>query len=184
MTTGLNPETLDGLSSEWIDKVIAEMKDESFQFKPARRIMIPKNNGKMRPLTIASPRDKIVQQVILLILSPIFEPTFINNSHGFRPNRSCHTALAQIAKDFNSTSWVIEGDIKSCFDNFDHNILINIIKNRITDTKFLNLLWKALKVGYGERGKKIKSNILGTPQGSVISPIFCNIYMNNFDKFV
>lgn len=146
--------------------------------------MIPKTNGKLRPLTIASPRDKIVQQVIMLILSPIFEPTFNQNSHGFRPKRSYHTALAQVSKDFNMITWIIEGDIKSCFDSFDHHVLMRAIESRISDTKFLNLIWKALRAGYGERGKVIEANIIGTPQGSIISPLFCNIYLNSFDNYI
>jgi len=169
-TLGLNPETLDGLSSEWIEEIIIEMKNQSFQFKPARRIMIPKANGKVRPLTIASPRDKIIQQVKLNILNPIFEPTFSDNSHGFRPGRSCHTALNSISNKFQISSWTIEGDIKACFDSFDHNILMKIISGRIKDQRMINLLWKSLRVGYGAPGKIVEANIIGTPQGSILSP--------------
>jgi len=184
MTKGLNPETLDGLSSEWIDKTIEELKDESFQFKPARRIMIPKANGKMRPLTIASPRDKIVQQVMYKILMPIFEPIFSSHSHGFRPNLSCHTALKEVFSTFQVTSWVIEGDIKACFDSFDHKILMDLIQLRIKDQKMINLLWKALRTGYGESDETIEANLIGTPQGSIISPLLCNIYLTPFDNYV
>jgi nicotine oxidoreductase len=171
MIPGLIPDTLDGLNSEWINQTIREMKDESFQFRPARRIMIPKANGKMRPLTIASPRDQIVQQVMLFLLEAIFEPTFSQYSHGFRPNKGCHTAIKQVLDTFNPSRWVIEGDIKACFDSIDHEILIKLISNRIKDIKFINLIKKALKVGYGENGKILSQNIIGTPQGSVISPI-------------
>jgi len=184
MTPGLNPETLDGISSEWIEEIIKTKKDESFKFKPARRIKIPKANGKLRPLTIASPRDKIVQQVMLMILSPIFEPTFSDLSHGFRPNLSCHTALKMISQKLPVTSWVIEGDIKACFDSIDHKILMDIIQLRIKDQKMINLIYKALNTGYGEFNKPIQANIIGTPQGSIISPLLCNIYLDLFDRFV
>jgi len=184
MTRGLSPETLDGLSSEWIDKVIQELRDESFQFKPARRIMIPKANGKMRPLTIASPRDKIVQQVMYKILMPIFEPTFSTHSHGFRPNLSCHTALNEVFRTFQITSWVIEGEMRVYSHCFDHKILMDLIQLRIKDQKMINLLWKALRTGYGERQDAIESNIIGTPQGSIISPLLCNIYLTPFDNYV
>lgn len=184
MTPGLSPETLDGLDAKWIDDVINKLKDGSFNFSPARRILIPKPNGKLRPLTIASPRDKLVQEVMRMMLEAIFEPTFLECSHGFRPNKGCHSAIKHVDESFKSSTWIIEGDIKGCFDNFDHDVLLNILRTKINDQRFLKLVRKALTVGYGQPGKIAPYNIIGTPQGSIISPILCNIYMHEFDKFV
>jgi len=140
MTPGIDRITLDGISKEVFQKIITSMKDESFQFKPGKRVNIPKANGKMRPLTIAPPRDKIVQEVMRMILEVIFEPTFSENSHGFRPDRSCHTALRQVKTQFGGASFFIEGDISKCFDSFDHQLLIGLIKGRISDERFIRLI--------------------------------------------
>lgn len=183
MTPGLNPTTLDGFSSTVIESIIGNMKDQSFQFKPGRRTQIPKTSGGTRPLTIAPPRDKIVQEVMRMILEVIFEPTFSPNSHGFRTKRSCHTALRQIYTTFGVASWYIEGDISKCFDSFDHDLLIKILRSKIKDERFIRLIVKSLKAGYFEF-KEYKQSIIGTPQGSIISPILCNIYMDGFDKFI
>ena len=184
LTPGLSPYTLDVLNLDWIDSTIVKLKNESFQFSPARRIQIPKADGRLRPLSIASPRDKIVQEIMRMILETIYEPIFLEESHGFRPGRGCHSALRHVDNYFLSSTWVIEGDIKGCFDNFNHDKLIMILKNKIKDETFIKLIYKALKEGYGETGKVINHNIIGTPQGSIISPILCNIYMHEFDKFV
>lgn len=183
MTPGILPETLDGMSLEWIDEVIAKMKNESFQFKPGRREQISKASGATRPLTVAPPRDKIVQEAIRMILSAIYEPTFSPNSHGFRPGKGCHTALRQVKTQFGSASWYIEGDISKCFDSFDHHTLMNIIESKITDRRFTNLIWKALKAGYFEF-HTYKHSIIGTPQGSVISPLLANIYLDKLDRMI
>ena len=184
MTPGIVPTTLDGFSLEWVKTIINQMKDNSFQFKPGRRIMIPKSDGvSKRPLTIAPPRDKVVQEVMRMILEAIFEPTFSNNSHGFRPNRGCHTALRQIKTQFGGASYMIEGDISKCFDKFDHVVLIELISNKISDQRFIHLIWKALRAGYMEF-HNIQHSIIGTPQGSIISPILSNIYLHELDKFI
>jgi group II intron reverse transcriptase/maturase len=183
MTPGINPETLDGISMEWIDGTIAQLKDESFSFKPGRRVQIPKANGGTRPLTVAPPRDKIVQEAIRIILSAIYEPSFSDNSHGFRPGKGCHSALRQVKTQFGSASWYIEGDISKCFDSFDHHTLMNIIEDKISDRRFTNLIWKALRAGYFEF-REYKHSIVGTPQGSVVSPTLANIYLDKLDKFV
>jgi retron-type reverse transcriptase len=117
------------------------MKDESFQFKPGRRIQIPKvGSSSTRPLTIAPPRDKLVQEVMRMIIEAIFEPIFSTNSHGFRQGRSCHTALRQVKTQFGASSFIIEGDIPKCFDSFDHHILMALLAKRISDERFLNLI--------------------------------------------
>lgn len=189
MTPGLTPDTLDGLNIEFINKVILSLKNESFKFKPSRTIEILKTNGvfplgknKVRRLGIASPRDKIVMGVMCMILEIIFEPRFSNCSHGFRPGRGCHTALKQAESSLKSSVYVIEGDIKGCFDNINHGILMSILNKHITDKRFLNLIAKSLKAGYGEHLQNLKYDIVS--QGSVLSPILCNIYLDSLDKFI
>ena len=140
MTPGINETTLDGISKEVFQGIIDSMKDETFRFKPGRRVNIPKANGKTRPITIAPPRDKIVQEVMRMILEAIFEPTFSANSHGFRPHRSCHTALKQVKTHFGGASFFIEGDISKCFDSINHELLIKLLKNRINDERFIRLI--------------------------------------------
>lgn len=141
MTPGINPTTLDGVSSETFKKIISLLKSEKFQFAPGRRVDIPKSSGKgTRPLTIAPPRDKIVQEVMRMILEAIFEPTFLEFSHGFRPQRGCHTALRQVKTQFGSASFLIEGDISKCFPSIDHHRLMEIVSQRISDEKFLRLI--------------------------------------------
>ena len=183
MTQGITPDTLDGISKEILLKIQEELRSEKFKFKPSRRIAISKASGGTRPLSIAPPRDKIVQEGIRLILEAIFEPTFLPSSHGFRPRRGCHTALKEIRRDFQASTWMIEGDIKKCFDNIDHPKLMNLIENRIGDRQFTKIIWKSLRVGYLEFGH-YKHNIVGTPQGSIISPILSNIYMHQLDLYV
>lgn len=160
------------------------MKDGSFQFKPGRRVQIPKpGKTTTRPLTIAPPRDKIVQEVMRMILEVIFEPTFSDDSHGFRTGRGCHTALRQVKTQFGAATTIIEGDISKCFDSFDHKILIKLIEKKVSDSRFIQLIWKALRAGYMEF-HNVENSIIGTPQGSIISPLLANIYLHEFDLFV
>jgi len=175
MTPGVTPETLDGFCLITLDNLITDLKNESFKFKPARRIYIPKNNGKLRPLSIGSPIDKIIQEAIKMILEAIYEPVFLNVSHGFRPNKSCHTALKGIYVNFQQARWMIEGDFKNCFDSIDHNNLMNLIENKILDRQFTKLIHKCIKAGYME-SRVLKHSLSGVPQGSIISPI-CLIYI-------
>jgi len=138
MTPGTDEITLDGVSKEYFKGLSESLKDESFQFKPVKRVYIPKANGKERPLGIPSPRDKIVQKAMANLLNGIYEPVFSQNSHGFRPNRSCHTALAQVAKS-SGTKLAIEGDIKGFFDNVDHHLLASLLEKLIDDQQFIDL---------------------------------------------
>lgn len=183
MTPGITPETLDGISFERIKELSDRLENESFQFSPGRRVDIPKTSGGTRPLTVASPMDKIVQEAMRIILEGIYEPLFQDSSHGFRPNRSCHTALRSISQSFMAATWVIEGDISKCFDSFNHNILMSLIEAKILDRRFTRLIWKSLRAGYMQF-THYQHNIVGTPQGSVISPILANIYLNELDKYV
>ena len=184
-TPGVDGVTTDGMSLERIDKIIASLKDHSYRPKPARRTYIAKKNNpaKKRPLGIPSGDDKLVQEVVRMILESIYEPTFSDVSHGFRPGKSCHTALVKIQSTFTGAKWFVEGDIQACFDSFDHHVLIEILRRRIKDETFIGLMWKFLKAGYMEQWKYHKT-YTGTPQGSGISPILANIYLNELDKYM
>lgn len=196
MTPGSDGETLDKISLEKIDNIIAKLKDQSFQFRPVRRVLIPKMKGKMRPLGIPSPMDKLVQEVMRMILEEIYEPLFKESNCGFRPGRSCHTALEKVSK-WNGITWVIEGDIQAYFDNVDHEILSKILTSKIDDKRFIDLYWKLVSAGYVElsprshttasiskRSKQIQKSPIGVPQGGVVSPILSNIYLHAFDEFM
>ena len=183
MTLGTDGKTIDEMSLERIERLIVSLKDESYQPHPARRVYIPKKNGKKRPLGIPSFEDKLVQEVVRLLLEAIYEGHFEGTSHGFRPHRSCHTALGMIQKSFAGAKWFIEGDIKGFFDNIDHNVLISILRERISDERFLRLIRKFFNAGYVEDWKYNKT-YSGTPQGGIISPILANIYLDKFDKYI
>lgn len=184
MTAGTDGQTISGMSMKRIEALIQKLRDHSYQPHPARRQYIPKKSGNgLRPLGIPAADDKLVQEVIRMILESIYEPTFQNTSHGFRPNRSCHTALSQIQKTFTGVTWFVEGDIKGCFDNIDHHILVNILRCRIKDEVFIDLIWKLLRAGYLEDWMKHQT-YSGTPQGSGVSPLLANIYMNELDQFM
>lgn len=183
MTAGSDGKTIDRMSLVRIEKLIASLQDESYQPKPSKRTYIPKKNGKMRPLGVPAFDDKLVQEVVRMILEAIYEGQFENTSHGFRPNRSCHTALAQVKKTFSGVKWFVEGDIKSYFDNINHEILIDLLKERIADHRFIRLIRKFLNAGYVENWK-FHNSYSGTPQGGIVSPILANIYLDKFDKYM
>jgi group II intron reverse transcriptase/maturase len=183
MTAGTDEITLDGYSEEVVDAVINALKDQSWQFKPVRRKYIPKANGKLRPLGIPAPRDKIIQKGIEIILSAIYEPSFSDVSHGFRTGRSCHSALRSIRETWSGMKWIIEGDIEGCYDNVDHTILMKLLRRRIQDERFLNLIWKLLRAGYEEDGV-LKPSKKGCPQGGIVSPVLANIYLHELDIFI
>lgn len=183
MTAGVDGKTIDGMGMKRIENLIEKLRDYSYQPKPARRTYIPKANGKTRPLGIPSFDDKLVQEVVRLILESIYEPTFCNTSHGFRPKRSCHTALQHIKRNYTGVKWFVEGDIKGCFDNVDHHVLVQILRRRIADEHFIGLIWKFLKAGYMENWV-YHNTYSGTPQGSLISPILANIYLGELDVFM
>ncbi len=188
MTPGSDGETLDGFSREVIHAIIQQMRTEQFRFKPVRQRFIPKPNGKMRKLGIPCVRDKIVQEVIRMILEAIYDspyaPYFHDASHGFRPNRSCHTALQEYRRTWRATNWIIEGDIQACFDELDHTVLITILRKKIHDERFLNLIRKLLNAGYFDLHGKKKESLVGSPQGGIASPILANIYLHELDEFV
>ncbi len=183
MTPGTDGKTEDEMSIDRINKLIESIKDETYSPNPAKRIYIPKKNGKMRPLGIPSFEDKLVQEAVRMVLEAIYEGHFEWTSHGFRPNRSCHTALKSLQNNFNGAKWFIEGDIKGFFDNIDHDVLIEIMKGRIADDRFLRLIRKFLNAGYMEEWQFNKT-YSGTPQGGIISPVLANIYLDKFDKYM
>jgi group II intron reverse transcriptase/maturase len=183
MTQGITDETVDGMSQEKIASIIEAIRYERWHWTPVRRKNIPKPKGGTRPLGMPTWTDKLVQEVIRMILEAYYEPQFSEQSHGFRPNRGCHTALHHIHKTWSGTKWFIEGDIKGCFDSIDHNILMNILRENIKDNRFLRLIEGALKAGYCEEWKYHPTHS-GTPQGGIVSPILSNIYMDRLDKFV
>lgn len=187
MTAGDDGVTLDHISSEALEKLCESIHDGSYQPRPVRRKFIPKANGKTRPLGIPSPRDKIVQEMIREILESIYDsatsPSFSSHSHGFRPNLGCHTAIQEFTK-WNGATWLVEGDIKGFFDNIDHHVLIALLRKRIKDERFINLIWTFLRADIREVDGSLSSNKLGTPQGGVISPILANVYLHEFDNWV
>jgi group II intron reverse transcriptase/maturase len=182
MTPGTDGTTLDGFSRETIAEYITLLRTEQYWPKPVRRTYIPKADGKRRrPLGIPSPHDKIIQECLRLILEAIYEPAFHDNSHGFRPERSCHTALESLRRNWVGTKWVIELDITECFERIDHHRLLDILRERIQDDRLVNLIRKFLSAGYLEDWK-YHGTFSGTPQGSVISPILTNIYLDRLDR--
>lgn len=183
MTAGADGKTIDGMSIDRVEQLIGSLKNETYQPNPSKRTYIPKKNGKKRPLGIPSFDDKLVQEVVRMILEAIYEGSFEHTSHGFRPKRSCHTALIDIQKTFTAVKWFIEGDIKGFFDNINHDVLINILRERIADERFLRLIRKFLNAGYVEDWV-FHRTYSGTPQGGIISPILANIYLDKFDKYI
>jgi group II intron reverse transcriptase/maturase len=186
MTPGSDGKTIDGFSLSMIQRITQDLRTEQFQFKPVRTVYIPKANGKKRKLGIASTRDKIVQEVIRLILECIYDsphgPYFCETSHGFRPERSCHTALREIRGKWPALNWFVEGDIQSCFDAIDHGVLVTLLRKKIRDERFLNLIWKLLRAGYLDLQEAKHDSLAGTPQGSVASPILANVYLHELDE--
>ncbi|MFI1213502.1 reverse transcriptase domain-containing protein [Streptomyces sp. NPDC020802] len=183
MTPGTTGETADGMSMVKIGRVIDALRHERFRFEPAKLIYIPKKNGKARPLGLPSWTDKLVGEVIRLLLEAYYEPRFSDRSHGFRPRRGCHTALSEVAETWSGTTWFIEGDISDCFGSLDHRTMLAILGEKIHDNRFLRLIKQMLQAGYLEDWVW-NATLSGAPQGGVVSPILANIYMDRLDKFV
>jgi group II intron reverse transcriptase/maturase len=183
ITKGVNNNTLDGFSEERVNHLIRMLYAKRYRFSPARRTYIPKKNGKMRPLGIPTGDDKLVQEVVRILLELIYEPVFSQNSHGFRPSRSCLTGLEQVKRQWTGVKWIIEFDIKGFFDNIDHIKMIEILERKICDKRIVTLVKLMLKAGYMEEWKYHKT-YSGTPQGGVISPILANIYLHELDVFM
>jgi group II intron reverse transcriptase/maturase len=183
MTPGTGKETADGMSEKKIEYITGLMRQERYRFSPARRVYIPKKNGKLRPLGMPSWSDKLVGEVVRLLLEAYYEPGFSDLSHGFRKGRGCHTALRKIRDSWTGTSWFIEGDISGCFGSLDHDILLGILAERIQDKRFLRLIRNMLKAGYLEDWE-YRETLSGVPQGGVVSPILSNVYLHKLDEYV
>jgi group II intron reverse transcriptase/maturase len=183
MTPGASEETADGMSEDKIEQVTGLMRREKYRFSPARRVYIPKKNGKLRPLGLPSWSDKLVGEVVRLLLEAYYEPVFSERSHGFRKGRGCHTALREINNTWTGTTWFIEGDISDCFGSLSHEILLGILAEKIHDQRFLRLIRNMLKAGYLEDWE-YHETLSGSPQGGVVSPILSSIYLHKLDEFV
>ena len=184
-TNGVNNDTADGFSEAKIEKIIKMLADETYTPTPARRTHIPKRNNpnKKRPLGIPTFTDKLVQEVLRMVIESVYEPVFLTVSHGFRPNRGCHTALSSLKKEFTGMRWFVEGDIKGCFDAIDHAVLVGLVSDKIKDARIIKLIQKFLKAGYMENWQYHKT-YSGAPQGGIVSPLLANIYLHELDKFV
>ncbi len=183
MTPGPSQETADGMSGEKVDQIIGLMRRERYRFAPARRVYIPKKSGKLRPLGLPSWSDKLVGEVVRLLLEAYYEPRFSGRSHGFRKGKGCHTALREIHNTWTGTTWFIEGDISDCFGSLRHEILLGILAEKIRDQRFLRLISGMLKAGFLEDWQ-YHETLSGCPQGGVVSPILSNIYLSKLDDFV
>jgi group II intron reverse transcriptase/maturase len=183
LTPGVCGETVDGMSLNKIERIIDALRHERFRFRPVKRIWIPKKQGKRRPLGLPTWFDKLVGEVMRLLLEAYYEPTFSNHSHGFRPGRGCHTALTEVAVTWTGTTWFIEGDISDCFGSLNHEILLGILAEKIHDNRFLRLVRNMLAAGYVEDWMW-GATLSGAPQGGVLSPLLSNIYLHRLDEFV
>ncbi|MCW2913843.1 MAG: RNA-directed polymerase [Actinomycetia bacterium] len=183
MTPGADGETVDGMSLVKIGRIIDALRHERYRFQPVKRTYIPKKNGKKRPLGLPSWSDKLVGEVVRLLLEAYYEPQFSDRSHGFRPGRGCHTALTEVVNTWAGTTWFVEGDISDCFGSLDHDVMLGILGEKIHDNRLLRLLRHMLQAGYLEDWEW-NATLSGAPQGGVASPILSNIYLDRLDKFV
>jgi group II intron reverse transcriptase/maturase len=182
MTPGACGETADGMSGAKIGRIIDALRHERYRFQPVKRVYIPKKSGKLRPLGLPSWSDKLVGEVMRLLLEAYYEPRFSDRSHGFRPGRGCHTALSEIEHNWTGTIWFIEGDISDCFGSLDHSVLLSILSEKIHDNRFFRLLKQMLQAGYLEDWEW-NATLSGAPQGGVVSPVLSNIYLDRLDTF-
>ncbi|MGH2885488.1 MAG: reverse transcriptase/maturase family protein, partial [Solirubrobacteraceae bacterium] len=183
MTPGPDAETADGMTLGKIEVIIDALRHERYRFRPVRRLYIPKKDGKQRPLGLPSWSDKLLGEVVRLLLEAYYEPQFSDHSHGYRPRRGCHTALREVARTWTGTTWFIEGDISRCFDRLDHQVMLETLGETIHDNRLLRLIGQMLQAGYLEDWIW-NATLSGVPQGGVVSPILSNIYLDRLDKFV
>jgi group II intron reverse transcriptase/maturase len=183
MTAGVTGETVDGMSLGKIDGIIGAVRAERWRWSPVKRIYIPKRNGKLRALGLPGWSDKLLAEVVRMLLDAYYDVQFSDRSHGFRPRRGCHTALSEVVDVWNGTHWFIEGDIAQCFDSLDHQVMLETLGEKIHDGRFLRLVEAMLKAGYLEDWRW-NATLSGAPQGGVASPILSNIYLDRLDSYV
>jgi group II intron reverse transcriptase/maturase len=183
MTPGVTRETVDGMSLAKIDTIIEELRSESYRWSPARRVYIPKKNGKKRPLGMPPWSDKLVAEVVRMLLDAYYDGGFSDRSHGFRTGRGCHTALDEVASVWTGTHWFVEGDLADYFGSLDHTIMVSALAVKIHDGRFLQLINRMLQAGYLEDWR-CNATLSGAPQGGIASPVLSNIYLDRFDQFV
>jgi RNA-directed DNA polymerase len=181
-TPGVDGET-HATASRRLDAIRESLHADAYRPKPTRRVYIPKKSGKLRPLGIPTATDKLVQAMAARILEAIYEPVFSDSSHGFRKGRSCHTALDEFQYNWTSTKWIIEADFRGCFDNINHDVLMELLAKRIDDRRFLKLIRSFLRAGYLEQWVYNRT-YSGTPQGGTVSPILANIYLHELDEWL
>src|SRR5438874_1145965 len=183
MTRGITEEVADGMSLGKIDAIIKALRHERYRWKPARRVWIPKKNGKQRPLGVTTWSDKLLAEAMRLILDAYFDGQFSEHSHGFREGRGCADALRDIYHNWKGCAWIIEGDISDCFGSLSHDLLISMLSEKIHDGRFIRLIQHLLDAGYLEDWK-FNRTLSGVPQGSVVSPMLSNILLDKLDQYV
>lgn len=183
LTAGINGETIDGSSVEKLEQLMDDLRNKQFRWTSVRRVYIPKSNGKKRPLGIPSWQDRVVQMVLKMVLESYYEPQFLDASHGFRPQRGCHTALLSIKKGWSGMKWFIEGDIEGCFDNIPHDVILKLLGRQIKDNQLLSLIKHMLQAGYMEDWQ-YHATYSGTPQGGIVSPLLANIVLHELDRYI
>jgi group II intron reverse transcriptase/maturase len=183
MTPGPDAETADGMTMAKIERIIDAVRHERYRFRPVRRHYIPRKDGRKRPLGLPSWSDKLLGEVIRLLLEAYYEPQFSDHSHGYRPGRGCHTALGEVARTWTGTSWFIEGDISQCFDRLDSRVMLETLGEKIHDNRLLRLVGQMLQAGYLEDWVW-NATLSGVPQGGVLSPCLSNIYLDRLDTFI